>query len=65
MYKKSRQKTTNLLERYEGQVQIGMCSEQKYLGIIISSTGDNLANIRAVRNKSNGLIRKIYEKLES
>ena len=51
--------TTNLVEKYEGQVEIEMCSDQKYLGFIISSTGDNLANIRAVRNKSNGIIRKI------
>ena len=42
-----------------------MCSEQKYLGFIISSKGDNLANIRSVKNKSNGIIRKILEKLES
>ena len=51
---------TNFLERYEGQVEIEMCSDQKYLGFIISSLGDNLVNIRAVRNKSYGIIRKIF-----
>ena len=56
---------TTFVEKYEGQVEIEMCSEQKYLGFIISSTGDNLANIRSVRNRSNGIIRKIFEKLES
>ena len=57
--------STNLVERYEGQVEIEMSPDQKYLGFIISSTGDNLANIKAVRNKSNGIIREIFEKLES
>ena len=53
------------MEKYEGQVEIEMCSEQKYLGFIISSTGDNLANIRSARNKSNWIIRKIFEKLDA
>ena len=62
------EKTTEnstLIEKYEGQVEIGFCEEQKYLGFVISSTGDNMANIRAVRNKSNRIIRKIFQKLES
>ena len=57
--------STNLVEKYEGQAEIEMCSEQKYLGFIISSTGDNLANIRSARNKSNWIIRKIFEKLDA
>ena len=57
--------TRNLVERYEGQVEIEMCSDHKYLGFIISTTSDNSANKRALRNKSNGIIRKIYEKLET
>ena len=56
---------TALVETYTGQVEIGQCTEQKYLGFILSSTGDNLVNIRSIRNKSNGTIRKIFTKLES
>ena len=37
--------------------------EQKYLGFVLSSTGDNMANIRATKKKSIGVIRKIMNKL--
>ena len=56
---------TTLVESYGGQVQIEKCSEQKYLGFILSSSGDNMANIRSIRNKSIGTIRKIFSKLNS
>ena len=54
---------TDLIEEYEGQEEISSCTEQKYLGFVISNTGDNMANIRAIRNRSNGTIRKIFNKL--
>ena len=56
---------TELVETYTGQVQIGQTAEQKYLGFILSSSGDNMANIRALQKKSIGIIRKIFTKLHS
>ena len=56
---------TDLVETYAGQVVIGKCQEQKYLGFVLSSSGDNMANIRVLRNKSIGTIRKIFTKLNS
>ena len=55
---------TELVETYTGQVEIGKCSEQKYLGFLLSASGDYMTNIRSVRNKSIGIIRKIFEKLK-
>ena len=54
---------TELVETYTGPKEISNCTEQKYLGFVISSTGDNMANIKAIRNKSYGVIRKIFSKL--
>ena len=56
---------TELVETYTGQVQIGQTAEQKYIGFILSSSGDNMANIRALQKKSIGIIRKIFTKLHS
>ena len=56
---------TELVEQYAGQVEIEKCSEQKYLGFIISSQGDNMANIRTLINKSIGTRRTIFSKLNS
>ena len=56
---------TELVETYTGQVQIGQTAEQKYLGFILSSSGDNMANICALQKKSIGIIRKIFTKLHS
>ena len=56
---------TDLVETYAGQVEIGKCQEQKYLGFILSSSGDNMVNILSIRNKSIGTIRKIFTKLNS
>ena len=55
---------TDLVESYTGQVEIGKCTEQKYLGFLLSSSGDYMIHIRSVRNKSIGTIRKIFEKLK-
>jgi hypothetical protein len=56
---------TDLVETYSGQVEIGKCQEQKYLGFILSSSGDNMKNIHSIRNKSIGIIKKIFTKLNS
>ena len=56
---------TELVETYTGQVQIGQTTEQRYLGFILSSSGDNMANIRALQKKSIGTIKKIFTKLHS
>ena len=58
------QEDGTILETYMGKVEIGQCDEQKYLGFVISNSGNNMANIRSVRNKSFGTIRTILDKLK-
>ena len=55
---------TDLIDKYMGEVPIGKTKEQKYLGFVISSEGDNMANIKAIKKKSIGVIRTIMNKLE-
>ena len=55
----------DLVETYDGKIAIEKAEEYTYLGFVISSKGDNMANIRQVQNKSNGVIRKIINKLNS
>ena len=55
----------DLKESYNGKIPIEQTEEYTYLGFVISSKGDNMANIRQVRNKSIGVIRKIFDKLSS
>ena len=55
----------DFVESYVGQVPIGKTNEQKYLGFIISNKGDNMANIREIKKKSIGIMRKIFNKLNS
>jgi hypothetical protein len=57
--------SSDLVESYEGKVAIDETEEQKYLGFIISSKGDNLKNITAMKNKSVWIIRKIFNRLQS
>jgi hypothetical protein len=52
-------------ETYSGQVPIGKTTEHKYLGFVISSTGDNMANINQIKKKSIGVVRKIINRLNS
>ena len=54
-----------MTEEYTGKVEVGKVTEQKYLGFTISSTGNNMDNIRAIKNKSIGTIRQIFNKLKS
>ena len=57
--------STKIVETYEGKIDIEQVTEYKYLGFIISSTGDNMAQIRHMKNKSVGIIRSIITKLNS
>ena len=54
-----------LVETYCGLTAIEKTEEQTYLGFVLSSTGDNMANIRKIRNKSIGIIIKIFNRLNS
>ena len=54
-----------LVETYEGEVAIEMTEEQKYLGFLVSSSGNNMVNINQIKKKSKGIIRRIFSKLES
>ena len=55
---------SDLVETYEGLVSIGQTTKQKYLGFIISSKGNNMDNINQMKNKSIGIIRKIFNRLD-
>ena len=54
-----------LEEVYEGPVTIERTEQQKYLGFVLSSKGDNMVNINCMKMKSKGIIRRIFSKLES
>ena len=56
--------TWELLEKYIGKVSIEEVQEQKYLGFILSSEGNNLANIKAMEQKAIGIIWTILWKLD-
>ena len=55
----------DLKETFEGPMKIEKVKEQKYLGFIISASGDNMANISAIKKKSIGTIRSIFSRLDS
>ena len=55
----------DLVEHYDGKIEIEEAEEYTYLGFVISSKGDNMSNIRQVQQKSVGIIRKIIKKLNS
>ena len=57
-------KEIELIEKHIGKVLIEEVEEQKYLGFVLSSKGDNLANIKAMEKKSIGIIRTILTKLD-
>ena len=54
-----------LAEHYIGQTKIENVQTQKYLGFVLSSTGDNMANINAIKKKSIGLVKTALNKLNS
>ena len=55
---------TQLKETFAGKVEVEICTEQKYLGYVLSNKGDNMVNIKAIKCKSIGTIRQIFSKLE-
>ena len=54
-----------LNEMYCGLTGIEKTNEQKYLGFVLSNTGDNMANINELKKKSIGVIRTTINKLKS
>jgi hypothetical protein len=55
----------DLKETYCGLTNIKKTSEQRYLGFVLSSTGDNMANIREIKKKSIGIVKSTLNKLNS
>ena len=55
----------DLVDTYSGQMEIKQTDEQKCLGFVLSSKGDNMANIRQIRNKSIVTVRKLFNRLNS
>ena len=55
----------DLVEIYKGPIPIEKTEQQKYLGFVLSSSGNNLVNINAMKTKSIGVIRSILNKLNS
>jgi hypothetical protein len=45
--------------------KIEQTDKQMYLGFVISSTGDNMKNIEHIQKKSIGIIRKIFNRLNT
>ena len=56
---------SKLVEKYCGLTKIGFTTQQKYLGFVLSSSGDNMANINEVKKKSIGVVRSTLTKLNS
>ena len=54
-----------LNENFSGQTKIEQTDKQMYLGFVISSTGDNMVNIEHIKKKSFGIIRKIFNRLNT
>ena len=54
-----------LSEVYEGKVKMEKVNQWKYLGFVISNSGNNLCNIREIRKKSIGATKKILNHLNS
>ena len=55
----------SLVETFCGLSKVERTDKQMYLGFVISSTGDNLANIKQLKKKSIGVIKKIFNRLNS
>ena len=55
----------DIIESYSGQKAIGKTDQYKYLGFMISNKGDNMVNITQMKQKSIGVIRNIFKKLNS
>ena len=55
----------DLVETHMGQVNIEETDKHKYLGFVISSTGNNMININSMKAKSIGITRQIFNRLKS
>ena len=55
----------HLVETYDVKVNMEKTEEQKYLGFILSSKGDNMKHITEMKNKSVWIIDKIFNRLQS
>ena len=55
----------DLIEVYDGKVCIDKTQEQRYLGFVLSDKGNNMVNINHLKKKSKGVIRRIFNRLES
>ena len=54
-----------LVGEYEGEVPDGRVEEQKYLGFVLSDKGNNMVNINHIKKKAKGIIRRIFNRLNS
>ena len=54
-----------LVETFSGLTKIEQTTTQTYLGFVLSSTGDNMAHINMIKKKSIGVIKKIFNRLNS
>ena len=54
-----------IVERFDGQAEMGKTEQHKYLGYILSKKGDNMKNISEIKTKSIWIINKIFNKLKS
>ena len=54
-----------IVERFDGQAEMGKTEQHKYLGYILSNKGDNMKNISEIKTKSIWIINKIFNKLKS
>ena len=48
------------VETHVGQVAIEETEEQRYLGFVLSSSGNNMVNINHMKKKAKGIIRRIF-----
>ena len=51
------------VETHVGQVAIEETEEQRYLGFVLSNSGNNMININHMKKKAKGIIRRIFIKL--
>ena len=54
----------SLTESYEGKAKLEKVNQWKYLGFIISNSKNNLPNIREIKRKSIGTVKKILDRLK-
>ena len=52
----------DLIETFNGPVVMEKTTSQKYLGFVLSSTGDNMVNIKHMKTKAVGIIRQIFNR---